>query len=104
MCGKRPNSYEADKSQKWGDCTFERASSVSLSRKPLSPDIEVTPKTGLSLSRSLVQRQARRLTGAIGALFSRHLVVQYCNIAILNIAIFLKFFEDSSTIKPTMSS
>ena len=40
------------------------ASPVSLSRKPLSPDIEVAQtKTGLSLSRSLVHRQAWRLTG-----------------------------------------
>ena len=44
-------------------CTFARASPVSLSRKPLSPDIEATPKTDLSLSRSLVHRETWRLTG-----------------------------------------
>ena len=47
----------------WGDCTFARASPVSLSRKPLSLDIEATPKTYLSLSGSLVHRQTWRLTG-----------------------------------------
>ena len=44
--------------------TFVRASPVSLSLKPLRPDIEATPKTDLSLSRSLVHRQTWRLTGA----------------------------------------
>ena len=43
--------------------TFARACPVSLSRKPLSPGIKATPKTDLSLSRSLVHRQTRRLTG-----------------------------------------
>ena len=43
--------------------TFGRACPVSLSRKPLSPGIEATPKTDLSLSRSLVHRQTWRLTG-----------------------------------------
>ena len=43
--------------------TFARACPVSLSQKPLSPDIEATPKTDLSLSRSLVHRQTWRLTG-----------------------------------------
>ena len=36
---------------------------VSLSQKPLSPDPEATPKTHLSISRSLFHRQASRLTG-----------------------------------------
>ena len=45
--------------------TFARACPVSLSRKPLSPGIEATPKTDLSLSRSLVHRQTWRLTGGI---------------------------------------
>ena len=47
-----------------GVTTFARASPVSLSRKPLGPDIEATPKTDLSLSRSLVHRQTWRLTGS----------------------------------------
>ena len=46
-----------------GVTTFARASPVSFSRKPLSPGIEATPKTDLSLSRSLVHRQTWRLTG-----------------------------------------
>ena len=46
--------------------TFARACPVSLSRKPLSPGIEATPKTDLSLLRSLVHRQTWRLTGLIG--------------------------------------
>ena len=46
-------------------CTFARASPVSLSRKPFSLDIEATPKTDLSLSVSLVHRQTWRLTGFI---------------------------------------
>ena len=46
-----------------GVTTFARACPVSLSRKPLSPGIEATPKTDLSLSRSLVHRQTWRLTG-----------------------------------------
>ena len=46
-----------------GVTTFARARPVSLSRKPLSPGIEATPKTDLSLSRSLVHRQTWRLTG-----------------------------------------
>ena len=46
-----------------GVTTFARASPVSLSRKRLRPDIEATPKTDLSLSRSLVHRQTWRLTG-----------------------------------------
>ena len=45
--------------------TFARACPVSLSRKPLSPGIEATPKTDLSLSRSLVHRQTWRLTGML---------------------------------------
>ena len=45
--------------------TFARASAVSLSRKPLSPGIEATPKTDLSLSRSLVHRQTWRLKAAV---------------------------------------
>ena len=45
--------------------TFARACPVSLSRNPLSPGIEATPKTDLSLSRSLVHRQTWRLTGNI---------------------------------------
>ena len=57
------NSYEIYKSRRWGDCTFARASPVSLSRKPFSLDIEATPKTDLSLSVSLVHRQTWRLTG-----------------------------------------
>ena len=48
-----------------GVTTFARACPVSLSRKPLSPGIEATPKTDLSLSRSLVHRQTWRLTGYI---------------------------------------
>ena len=55
--------YEIYKSRRWGDCTFARASPISLSRKPLSLDIEATPKTDLSLSGSLVHRQTWRLTG-----------------------------------------
>ena len=51
MCG----SYEIYKSRRWDDCTFARASPVSLSQKPLSLDIEATPKTDLSVSGSLVQ-------------------------------------------------
>ena len=43
--------------------TFARACPVSLSRDPLSPGIEATPKTDLSLSRSLVHRQTWRVTG-----------------------------------------
>ena len=46
-----------------GVTTFARACPVSLSRKPLSRGIEATPKTDLSLSRSLVHRQTWRLTG-----------------------------------------
>ena len=46
-----------------GVTTFARACPVSLSRNPLSPGIEATPKTDLSLSRSLVHRQTWRLTG-----------------------------------------
>ena len=45
--------------------TFARACPVSLSREPLSPGIEATPKTDLSLSRSLVHRQTWRLTGSV---------------------------------------
>ena len=45
--------------------TFARACPVSLSRNPLSPGIEATPKTDLSLSRSLVHRQTWRLTGLL---------------------------------------
>ena len=48
MCGQRPNNYEIYKSRRWGDCTFARASPVSLSRKPLSPDIEATSKRLIS--------------------------------------------------------
>ena len=44
-----------------GVTTFARACPVSLPRKPLSLDIEVTPKTDLSLSGSLVHRHTRRL-------------------------------------------
>ena len=66
MCGKTTNSYEIYKSRRWDDCTFARASPVSLSRKPLSFEIEATPKTYLSLSGSLVHRQTWRLTGFIG--------------------------------------
>ena len=55
MCGWRPNSYEIYKSRRWGDCTFARASPVSLSRKPLSPDIEATPKTNLPISFALAR-------------------------------------------------
>ena len=47
-----------------GVTTFARACPVSLSRKPLSPGIEATSKTDLSLSRSLVHRQTWRLTGS----------------------------------------
>ena len=46
-----------------GVTTFACACPVSLSRKPLSPDINATPKKDLSLSRSLVHRQTWRLTG-----------------------------------------
>ena len=45
--------------------TFARACPVSLSRKPLSPGIKATPKTDLSLSRSLLHRQTWRLTSCI---------------------------------------
>ena len=64
MCDYRPNSLR-DWTKVGGGvaCTFARASPVSLSRKPLSLDIETTPKTDLSLSGSLVNRQTRRLTG-----------------------------------------
>ena len=55
MCGWRPNSYDIYKSRRWGDCTFARASPVSLSRKPLSPDIEATPKTNLPISFALAR-------------------------------------------------
>ena len=48
-----------------GVTTFARACPVSLSRKPLSPGYEATPKTDLSLSRSLVHRQTWRLTGSM---------------------------------------
>ena len=48
-----------------GVTTFARACPVSLSPNPLSPGIEVTPKTDLSLSRSLVHRQTWRLTGSL---------------------------------------
>ena len=47
MCGYRPNSHKIYKSRRWGDCTFARASPVSLSRKPLSLDIEATPRKDL---------------------------------------------------------
>ena len=69
MCGKRPNSYEIYKSRRWGDCTFARASPVSLSRKPLGLNIEATPKTDLSLSGSLVHLQTWRLAGLFIYLF-----------------------------------
>ena len=65
MCGWRPNSYEIDKSGGGRVTTFARACPVSLSREPLSPGIEATPKTDLSLSRSLVHRQTWRLTGFV---------------------------------------
>ena len=55
MCGWRPNSYEIYKSRRWGDCTYARASPVSLSRKPLSPDIEASPKTNLPISFALAR-------------------------------------------------
>ena len=48
-----------------GATTFARACPVSLSQEPLSPGIEATPKTDLSLSRSLVHRQTWRLTGLV---------------------------------------
>ena len=48
--GWRPNSYE-----RWDDWTFARASPVPLSRKPLSPDIEATPKTNLPISFTLAR-------------------------------------------------
>ena len=51
------------KSRRWSDCTYARASPVSLSRKLLSPVSEAASKTGLYLSRSLVHRQTWRLTG-----------------------------------------
>ena len=54
-----------------GVTTFARACPVSLSRKPLSPGTEATPKTDLSLSRSLVHRQTWRLTGFILGHFRR---------------------------------
>ena len=54
-----------------GDCTFARASPVSLCRKPLSLDIEATSKTDLSLSGSLVHRQTWRLTGKIRMLLGQ---------------------------------
>ena len=53
--GWRPNSYEIYKSGRWGDCTFARASPVPLSRKPLSPGIEATPKTNLPISFALAR-------------------------------------------------
>ena len=78
MCGYRPNSYEIYKIRRWGDCTFARASPVSLPRKPLSLDIETTPKTDLSLSDSLVHRQTWRLPGVIQFQFLYSLsVTQY---------------------------
>ena len=55
MCGWRPNSYEIYRSLRWGDCTFARATPVSLSWKPLSPDIEATPKTNLPISFALAR-------------------------------------------------
>ena len=64
MLGFRPKSDKVCKSQRWSDCTYARASPVSLSRKPLRPVPEVASKTGLSLSRSLVHRQTWRLTGS----------------------------------------
>ena len=63
MCGLRLNSYESYKSRRWGDCTFARASPVSLSRKRLSLDIEATPKTDLISFGSLVHHHTWRLTG-----------------------------------------
>ena len=50
-----------------GVTTFARACPVSLTRKPLSPGTEATPKTDLSFSRSLVHRQTWRLTGILTA-------------------------------------
>ena len=49
-----PISVSQDPSGR-GDCTFARASPVSLSRKPLSPDIEATPKTNLPISFALAR-------------------------------------------------
>ena len=43
-------------------CTFACASPVLLSRKPLNPVPETTPKADLHLSRSLARRQTWRLT------------------------------------------
>ena len=61
--GLRPNSDEVCKNRRWGDCTYARASPVSLSRKTLNPFPEITPKTKLFLSRSLVVRQTWRIPG-----------------------------------------
>ena len=48
-----------------GATTFARSSPVSLSRKPLSPDIEVTQKTGLSLSLSLANKNINYIYNGI---------------------------------------
>ena len=47
MLGLRSNIDKVCKSRRWSDCTYARASPVSLSRKPLSPVPEVASKTGL---------------------------------------------------------
>ena len=61
--------------------TFARACPVSLFRKPLSPDIEATPKTDLSLSRSLVHRQTWRLTGYYERARSEFLLIYTKNLS-----------------------
>ena len=61
--GLGPNNHKVCKSRRWSDCTYARASPVSLSRKLLSPVPEVASRTGLSLSRSIVHCQTWRLTG-----------------------------------------
>ena len=47
MLGLRSNIDKVCKSRRWSDCTYARASPVSLSRKPLSTVPEVASKTGL---------------------------------------------------------
>ena len=69
MCYLRPNSYEIDKSRRWGDCTFARAFPVSLSRKPLSLDIEATPKNrliSLGLARTYIATHGVLLVVGVG--------------------------------------
>ena len=69
-----------------GVTSFARACPVSLSRKPLSPGIKATPKTDLSLSRSLVHRQTWRLKVRLHYAYKvRNLVrcIRDCAVALL---------------------